>query len=183
MDNYIAVVFNTDRAASDGLHALWKLDHEGMITVHGAAVIHRDPAGHVEVATKHTDPGLRTALGVGIGAVLGALAGPIGAVSGGAVGGLIGLTVDTQKSGEREEAANEASSVMQPGQAAVVAEVSEDETTTVDAAMTRLGGSIFRRDKTAVHDMSLYGNAGEDWMGDLLPYDYDPRFTDSPPLR
>jgi uncharacterized membrane protein len=74
MDNYIAVVFETDEEAFAGLHALWNLDEGGDVTVHGAAVIHRDTDGHVDVATKRTDPGLRTVLGVGMGALLGDLA-------------------------------------------------------------------------------------------------------------
>lgn len=66
MDNYIAVVFDTDAKAAAGLHSLWDLDTRGDITVHGAAVIHRDQYGYVQVATKNTDPGVRTALGASI---------------------------------------------------------------------------------------------------------------------
>src|SRR5208283_4631706 len=82
MDDYIAVVFDSEHEAAEGLHALWNLDVVGNITVHGAAVLHRDELGHVQVDTQHTDAGLRTAAGVGIGALLGALAGPVGAAAG-----------------------------------------------------------------------------------------------------
>jgi uncharacterized membrane protein len=50
-DNYVAIVFDTDEKAYEGLHALWNLDSEGDITCHGAAVIHRDKYGYVDVAT------------------------------------------------------------------------------------------------------------------------------------
>src|SRR5450631_2809747 len=53
-DNYIAVVFDDDKEASDALHELWRLDGTGDITVHGAAVLHRDKFGYVQVATKQT---------------------------------------------------------------------------------------------------------------------------------
>ena len=84
MRNYIAVVFNDTGKAYEGLHALWQLDGEMEVTVHGAAVVHRDNLGQFQVDTKETHPGLATAVGVGIGALLGALAGPAGAAVGAA---------------------------------------------------------------------------------------------------
>jgi uncharacterized membrane protein len=186
MDNYIAVVFNSDQEAFSGLHALWNLGSRGDVTVHGAAVIHRDDLGYIQVATKHTDPGLRTAVGVGIGALLGALAGPIGAAAGASIaagtaagigaaaGGFAGLTADAIKSGEHEQAAYESGFVLNPGQSAVVAEVSEDWTTPIDTEMTRLGGIVFRRPKGTV----LNDSFNDDYYANYLyPYDYDPRFA------
>jgi uncharacterized membrane protein len=186
MNNYIAVVFNSDTAASDGLHALWNLDSNGDITVHGAAVLHRDKFGYIDVATKQTSPGLRTAIGVGVGALLGALAGPIGAAAGAtiaagtaagigaAAGGVAGLTADAVKSGEHEEAAFESAFAIANGQSAVVAEVSEDWTEPIDNAMKGLGGQIYRRAKSSVLDNSF----GPDYYSNYLyPYDYDPVFV------
>ena len=186
MDNYIAVVFDTDEKAFEGLHALWRLDDQGDITVHGAAVIHRDIYGHIDVATKSDDPGVRTAVGIGLGALLGALAGPIGAAAGttiatgtaaaygAAAGGLAGVTADAVKSSEHEEAADETSFVMRPGQSAVIAEVSEDWTTPVDTAMTQLGGKVYRRTKDVVRDNALWG---DDYDYYMYPYDYKPTFA------
>ncbi|HEX3469461.1 MAG TPA: hypothetical protein VHT05_15370 [Candidatus Elarobacter sp.] len=183
MDHYVAVVFNTDRHAFDALHALWDLDDRGDVTVHGAAVIHRDAHGAVDVATKKTDRGLRTAAGIAIGALLGALAGPIGAVAGttiavgtaagigAATGGAVGLTADVVTSQERGQAAVETGFVLLAGQSALIADASEDGTTALDSAMSALGGTVYRRAKTDV-------------LGDLMwaeyplyPYDYAPAFT------
>ena len=186
MDNYIAVVFPTDEDAFAGLHALWNLDSTSDITVHGAAVLHRDKFGYVNVATKQTDPGVRTAIGVGVGALLGALAGPIGAAAGASVaagtavgvgaaaGGVIGVTADAVKSGEHDQAAYEAGFALKPGQSAVVAEVSEDWTTPIDTEMKRLGGTIYRRAKGAVRS-----DAFDDlyYPDSLVPYDYQPQFV------
>jgi len=190
MDKYIAVVFDNDAKATAGLHALWDLDSRGDITVHGAAVIHRDQSGYIQVATKNTDPGLRTALGVGIGALLGALAGPVGAAAGvagasaiavgtaagvgAATGGAVGLTADAMKSGEHEEAAYETAFVLNRGQSAVVAEIAEEWTAPVDTAEKQLGGTIYRRPKSDVRDDSLFGTAYDDY---LYPYDYEPAFA------
>ena len=189
MDNYVAIVFDSDEKAFQGLHALWGLDDANDITVHGAAVIHRDEFGHVDVATKDTDPGVRTIIGVALGALLGALAGPIGtaagiagaagiatgtaAGAGAAAGGLVGLTADAVKSGEHDEAAYEANFVIKSGQAAVIAEVSEDWTTPIDTTMKQLGGTVYRRSKTAVRDNSIFN----DYTNYMYPYDYEPRFV------
>lgn len=188
-DNYVSVVFDDEKEASDGLHELWRLDSAGDITVHGAAVLRRDKFGYVQVATKQTDPGLRTAIGVGLGALLGALAGPIGAAAGASIaagtaagigaaaGGAVGLTADAVKSGEHEEAAYESGFVLRDGQSAVVAEITEDWTTPVDTAMTRLGGIVFRRPKDSVRSDSVAGGPDyPDYPYYLYPYDYDPYF-------
>lgn len=150
MDNYVAIVFDSDAKAYDGLHALWKLDADGDVTVHGAAVIHRDASGVIDVATKETEPGVRTAVGIGIGVLLGALAGPIGAAGGGAAG----LTLPRGKS-------------------AVIAEVSEDWTTPIDTMAQRLGGTVYRRGKGDIR------NDAWDWdySDSLYPYDYQPTFA------
>jgi uncharacterized membrane protein len=186
LDNYLAIVFNSNEKAYEGLHKLWNLDDSGDITVHGASVIRRDESGHVDVATKDTDPGARTALGIGIGALLGALAGPIGAAAGASIamgtaagigaaaGGAVGLTADAVKSGEHEEAAYETGFVLAAGQSAVIAEVSEDWTTPVDTAMKGLGGIVYRRAKGDVRDDSFFGG---DYVPYMYPYDYNPSFA------
>ncbi len=81
-DKYIAVVFPDGERATSGLHALWKLDDGGDITVHGAVVVTRDALGEIVVVQKDTSPPWRTAARVGLGALLGALAGPAGAAIG-----------------------------------------------------------------------------------------------------
>jgi uncharacterized membrane protein len=185
VDNYIAVIFDSDNDAVAGFHELWNLDNHEEITVHGAAVIRRDEDGHVDVATKRTDPGVRTVVGIGLGALMGALAAPVVAAGGAAVaaattaavgatfGGVAGLTADGLKSDEHERAVFESGFVMKPGQSAVVAEVTEDSPTPVDTAMKRLGGTVFRRDKSTVRDDSLWGGNSADY---LYPYEYDPYF-------
>jgi len=186
VDDYIAVVFETDGSAAEGLHALWHLDDLGKITVHGAAVVRRNALGHIDVATKQTDPGVRTAFGVAIGALLGALAGPVGAAAGASVaagtaagigaaaGGVAGMTADIVKSGEHEQAAYDTGFVLKSGQSAVVAEVSEEWATPVDFEMARLGGVVYRRPQDVVRDESLDQNYHPYY---LYPYDYEPSFA------
>jgi uncharacterized membrane protein len=185
MENYIAIVFDNDSKAYVGLHELWKLDDDGDITVHGAAVIHRDQYGSVDVATKNTDAGLRTALGIGIGVLLGALAGPIGAAAGkvvamgtatgigAAAGGIAGATGDAMKEAENEQAEYESGFVLPRGKSAVIAEVSEDWTTPVDTMAQRAGGTVHRRSK----DQMRKDTWDWDYSDYLYPYDYQPAFN------
>ena len=181
MDNYVAITFDSETQASDALHALWALDVQGEITVHGAAVIRRNELGYVQVATKQTHPGVRTAVGIGVGALLGALAGPAGAVAGAkigaaagigaATGGAIGLTADAVKAGEHEEAAYESGFMLAPGQSAVLAEISESWATAVDTLARRFGGKVYRRPKDDVNSDSFFGPSYGYYF---YPYDYAP---------
>lgn len=189
MKNYIAVVFSSDHKAHNGLRALWNLDDAGDLTVHGAAVIRRDDAGHIHVADRDSDLGMRTAIGVGIGAFLGLIAGPIGVAAGvaGAVtlatgtamgigalaGGAVGIVADAVKEDQRENAADEAFFTLKHGEYAVVAEVSEDFLSFLDDAMTPLGGMIYRRENTAATNAAFGAHAGN---GYLYPYYYEPMF-------
>ena len=187
MDNYVAIVFDDDTKAYDGLHALWKLDADGDVTVHGAAVIHRDSYGYVDVATKDTDIGLRTALGIGIGVLLGALAGPVGAAAGKTIatgtaigygagaGALAGLTGDAVKADEQSQAEYEVGFVLPRGKSAVIAEVSEDSTTPIDTMAQRMGGIVYRRSKDQMHKDTW----DWDYTGYLYPYDYQPAFSNA----
>ena len=189
MKNYIAVVFSTDDKAHKGLRALWDLDNEGDLTVHGAAVIRRDTMGHIHVADRTTDLGMRTAIGVGVGALLGLIAGPIGvavgiagaatlatgaAVGVGALaGGAVGVTADAVKEDRRENAADESFFTLKHGQSAVVAEVTEDWSSILDNAMTPLGGTIYRRENNAQTNAAFGNRYYNDY---LYPYYYEPMY-------
>ncbi len=180
MRNYIAVVFNDARKAYEGLHALWQLDVEDEVTVHGTAVVHRDRFGEIQVDTKETNPALGTAAGVGIGALLGLLAGPAGAAIGAAggaalgatTGGVIGAAADLDRADTRTQALDETRLVLGKGQSAIIADVSEDWTAPVDKRMRDLGGVVYRRARDAVADDSWYDGFVPDRY--LYPYEYIP---------
>jgi uncharacterized membrane protein len=186
MDNYVAIVLDNDQKSYEALHALWNLDSNGDVTVHGAAVVHRDKFGYVNVATKDTDPGLRTAIGVGIGALLGALAGPIGAAAGASIaagtaagigaaaGGVAGLTADAAKSDQHNQAAFETDFVLPNGKSAVIAEVSEQWTTPIDTMASRFGGKVYRRSKSDIQNDAWFSPEYPEY---LYPYDYEPQYA------
>lgn len=186
MENYVAVIFTADANAFEGLHALWRLDRTGEITVHGAAVMRRGDSGQLEVAEKQTHPGRLTAVGVGIGALLGAIAGPIGSAAGAtiaagtvagigaATGGLVGSLADLTKADEHEQAVYESQFAIGEHDAAVIAEVSESSTNAIDASMQRLGGRVSRRSRDTVRENVWDGPQFDRY---LYPYDYDPIYA------
>ena len=192
MNNYIAIVFSSEHKAQEGLHALWHLDDEAKITVHGAAIVKRDDAGRINVAHKYTDFGKDTAIGIGVGALLGLLAGPVGvaigiagaaALTAGAIGtatGLgalagaaVGVTADAVNEDEREYAAYDALFSLKNGEFAVLAEVSEDWSEYIDDEMDVRGGQVYRVNKSAMTDSAF----GPDYYGyHLYPYYYEPPY-------
>jgi uncharacterized membrane protein len=189
MNTYIAVVFSSDDTAHRALRKLWDMDDEGLLTVHGAAVLRRDDMGHVRVADRNSDLGLRTAAGVGVGALLGLLAGPVGVAAGVAgaaalsvgaatgvgalAGAAVGATADAVTETRRENAAQESFFTLKHGQSAVVAEISESWTQVLDDAMTPLGGTIYRRMNTAATNAAFGANY---YSGYLYPYYYEPMY-------
>lgn len=189
MNTYIAVVFSSDEKAHIALRKLWHLDEEGELTVHGAAVVRRDDTGHIRVADRSSDLGMRTAIGVGVGALLGLMAGPIGVAAGVAgaaamsvgaatgvgalAGGALGATADAVKETRRENAATESFFTLKHGQSAMVAEISEDWTSVLDDAMRLLGGTVYRRMNNAATNAAF----GQNYYGDYLyPYYYEPMY-------
>ncbi|MGY2896517.1 DUF1269 domain-containing protein [Deinococcus sp. UYEF24] len=188
MSNYVALVFKTDSKAHDALRMIWDMDKSGDLTVHGAAVVRRDNDGYVEVASKHTDAGMRTAVGIGVGVLLGALAGPIGIAAGvagaaalsagtamgvGAVaGGAIGFMEDGVRTADRGDAVNASIYSLDYGESAVVADISEDWPARLDHAIKAMGGVVHRRFDA---NNSVGGYPGPDYSNYLYPYYYDVR--------
>jgi uncharacterized membrane protein len=179
--NYVAVIFDGTTRAYQGLHALWQMDAAGAITVHGTAVVHRNAAGQFQIDSKQTHPAFATAVGVGVGALLGALAGPAGAaagaaegaVMGAAVGGAIGLGGDMIRADSREEAFDATALVLNSGQSAVIADLSEDSTYPVNNRMRDLAGQVRRRAASTLREDAEFGAYLPSRY--LYPYEYLPR--------
>jgi uncharacterized membrane protein len=177
MRNYVATVFSDTTRAYQGLHSLWLLDDTGEITVHGTTVVHRDALGQIRIDTKETHPALATAVGVGVGALLGLFAGPAGvaigvaagAGLGAAAGGVVGAMADLGRADTRSRALGDAAFVLDIGQSAVIADVTEDSVAPIDTRMRVLGGSVYRRAKSDVRN-------DNPWFYDsyFYPYEYVP---------
>jgi uncharacterized membrane protein len=185
MRNFVTILFDSAPRAFDGQHALWELDSDGSVTVHGSAVCHRDKFGQFIVDTDDSvPPGVATALGAGLGALLGALAGPAGlagaaavsagtgAAIGAGIGGTGGFIGDVAHADVNEQAGYETGFVLGRGQYAVIADVTENWTTPIDTRMKRLGGSVFRRARSTIRDDAM--EYPYSWDSYLYPYEYRP---------
>jgi uncharacterized membrane protein len=81
MDKVIAVVFNNETRAYEGLRALRELHHDGHITLYDDAVVVKDASG--KVATREVrDGSVGTVVGLPTGSLVGVLGGPSALQSG-----------------------------------------------------------------------------------------------------
>lgn len=152
VNGYVAIVFATYAQALYALEKLWDMNRRGVVTLHAAAIVHRDAAGNYEVVKKFAFPGLRTLVGASVGALIGLLAGPAGMGPGAYAGAVVGGGADILKSGEQREAADEVEPGLQPNEAAIVAEISEKNGSQLEATMRDLHGRVFRRSKSDLQE-------------------------------
>jgi uncharacterized membrane protein len=152
MDKMLVVVFDSEIKAYEGSRALQELQNEGNLNLYSRAVIARDASGKVAVKQMEDSGPLGTAVGLLIGSLVGMIGGPVGMAIGAGIGATGGLMYDTAHLGIGEDFLTEVERSLQPGKAAVVAEVWEEWTLPVDTRMESLGGVVFRRSRQEVED-------------------------------
>jgi uncharacterized membrane protein len=104
------------------------------------------------VRQENTSGPLGTLVGTSLGSFIGLLGGPTGLAIGAATGMAAGLAADIDNSRIGEDFIDDVRTALTPGKVAVVAEVEEDWTTPLDSRMEKLGGVVYRRAMSAVHD-------------------------------
>jgi uncharacterized membrane protein len=144
MERMLVVVFENETKAYEGSRALDELDHEGCISIHAESVIQKNADGTVSVKQTEGDFPIRAIAGTAIGSLVGLLGGPIGLAVGATVGTSAGMLRDVYLAGVNADFLEDASAALTPGKFAVLADVSEEWITPVDARMEVLGGSVFR---------------------------------------
>jgi uncharacterized membrane protein len=137
-------VFDSERAAFEGLTALKDLHQEGDITLYASTVIAKDPSGTVAVRQAADRGPIGTLVGIVTGGLVGLLGGPAGVAMGAYVGGFGGLMYDLFQSGISMDFVDEVSASLIPGTAAVVADIDESWVTPIDTRLGALGGTTFR---------------------------------------
>ncbi len=147
MEKMLLVIFNNGTKAYEGSHALLKLDQEGSIAVYAEAVIQKNNDGTVSIKKAEDGFPLGTFGGTAIGSLIGLLGGPVGAVAGAAIGATAGLFSDLYVADVDADFLSEVAASLTPGKFAVVADVSEEWITPVDATMEALGGVVLRTPK------------------------------------
>ncbi|MEO8525978.1 MAG: DUF1269 domain-containing protein [Caldimonas sp.] len=152
MNKMLVVLFDNEKAADTGVHALRKLHSEGDITLYATAVIARDAKGHVSLKEAMDRGSVGAGVGLAVGALVGIMAGPIGLAVGAVTGTLAGAIRDFWVAGVDLDFVEEAEKMLLPGKVALVAEVDEEWVVPVDSALEASGGTVFRRARSEVVD-------------------------------
>jgi len=155
MDTMLVVVLDNEEKAYEATTALQELQNEGSIDVFRKAVVVRDADGKVQVKQQEDMGPVGSGLGLLTGTLIGLLGGPVGVVIGAGLGTYGGLVYDLLRLGSNEEFVSDVEETLQPGKAAVVAEVWEEWTTPVDSRMKPLGGTVIRRSSKEVWDAQI----------------------------
>jgi uncharacterized membrane protein len=154
----IVAVFATQNQAYDAAGQIQNLDKEGIIRLKRGAIATKDAKGNLTIPDTK---GVGTAwglLGGGlIGGLLGAMLGPVGVAAGAAAsaaaagavlgatsGGILGATVDLGKFGVSEDFIDDVSTQLNPGETALIAEVDEGPTQSIDRIVSLHGGRVYR---------------------------------------
>jgi uncharacterized membrane protein len=154
----IVAVFASENHAYDAARQIQDLDKDGIIRLKRGAIATKDAKGNL---TLPDTKGVGTAwglLGGGlIGALLGAMLGPVGVAAGAAAsaaatgaalgaasGGIVGGSVDLAEFGLSEDFIDDVSTQLNPGETALIAEVEEGSTESIDRIVALHGGRVYR---------------------------------------
>jgi len=138
----IVVVFDDEPKARDAFRALSQLDAAGDISVYAEAVIRKNQNGSVTIEQSSNVFPMGTVEGTAIGALVGLLGDM--PVTGAAGGAMVGSLADLDRAGVNMEFLEEVSSKLKPGKWAVVSDISEEVSTSMDQQMKAFGGHVFR---------------------------------------
>lgn len=155
MDKMIVVVFDSEVKAYEGSRVLQELQNEGSINLYAKAVIARDASGKVSVKQQGDAGPVGAAVGLLTGSLIGLIGGPIGVAIGAGAGTYGGLLYDLVQLGVSQDYFYEVEQSLQPGKAAVVAEVWEEWSLPVDSRMEALGGVVIRRTRSEIIDAQM----------------------------
>ena len=155
MDKIVVVVFDSEAKAYEGSLALQELQNEGSINLYAKAVIAKDGNGKVTVKQSADMGPVGTAVGLLTGSLIGLFGGPIGVALGMSIGTSGGMLYDLAQLGVSEDYLSDVGKSLQPGKAAVVAEVWEEWMLPVDTKMEALRGVVFRTTRMDVADEQI----------------------------
>jgi uncharacterized membrane protein len=155
MNKVIFVGFDTEQKAYEGNRALHDMHQEGALTLYNDAVVVKDADGKVAVRRAPDAGPVGTLGGMLTGGLIGVLGGPVGAAVGFGAGTLIGAAFDLTREGVDQGFVEEVGARLEPGKAAVIAEIDEQWQAPLDTRMEALGGTLVRRTPTQLEDAYL----------------------------
>ena len=145
MERVLVVVFDSEDKAREASRILHALEDEGVIRVYADAIVTRDSRDAI-TAISANGPMPEGAMGAtAVGSMIGMLAGPAGLAAGAIAGFVLGATTDFAHAREDDDFVHDVANSLEPGKAAMVAEIDEDFSEPVDARLKPLGGFAFRR--------------------------------------
>lgn len=155
MSTFTVMVFEDEKKAYQGLHALQELQAEGGLTVWGTDVVQRAADGRLSIVKSDDAGPLGTGLGALTGGLVGLFGGPIGAAVGAAVGAVAGSVGDLVNLGVSEEFLTTVERELAPGKFALIAEVSEEWIVPLDTRMEEHGAKVVREDRLTFAEDAL----------------------------
>jgi uncharacterized membrane protein len=159
-DNVIAVSFPVEANAYEALARLKELDSKDDVSVRGAAVVAREQDGRITIKDHFGQESFEDMAGGGLlGLLVGVIGGPLGVLVGGATGLLVGSLFDEDDDDNTRSVLTDISSSIRVGPPGLLAEVSEQDPTAIDAVMAHLDGTVVRR---SVSDVELEIAAAQD---------------------
>lgn len=142
------VIFDKAPEALKGVLSLKNLDRAGDIRLYATAVITKDSTGTVSIKQASEREANGVLLGLLAGILMGAFGGPVGLAIGASIGSLSGLIFDLAKVGISAGFLEEAAHALARGQVALLAEIDETTTTPVNRTLVKLGGHVYRRQRS-----------------------------------
>jgi uncharacterized membrane protein len=155
MNKVIFVGFDTEQKAYEGDRVLHAMHREGTLTLYNDAVVVKEPGGNVAVRRAPDAEPVGAFGGMLTGGLIGLLGGPVGAAVGLGAGTLLGAAFDLTKEGVDRDFVEDAGVRLEPGKAAVIAEIDEQWQVPLDTRMEGLGGKLVRRTQTQIEDAYL----------------------------
>jgi uncharacterized membrane protein len=151
-DSVVVVQFEEPSKAYEAMSELRRLSGAGEFEVRSAALVERTREGDIQMPESADDEaGTFVLSGTLIGLLAGALAGPLGMAIGGSVGAIGGAAGEGVHSGYQEVALETIAQRLQPGNPALVADITEVSHDVLDGAMGALGGTVVRRPSSDVY--------------------------------
>lgn len=152
MNKVIFVGFDSEQKAYEGDRALRDMHSDGTLTLYNDAVVVKERGGKVVVRRAPDAEPVGTFGGMITGGLVGLLGGPVGAAVSLGAGTLIGAAFDLTQEGIDRDFVEDAGARLEPGNAALLAEIDEQWQVPLDTRMEALGGKLLRQTRTQIED-------------------------------
>lgn len=145
MNKVLIAVFDSEYKARTALAALEALADADTIRLNASAVVSKSAGGAITVS-RTDEPMPEGALGAtAVGMLIGMLAGGVGLAVGATTGLIVGSLADSFYLHVGRGFLADVERTLEPGKAALVAQVWEEDTAAVDRKMAEIGGVVFRQ--------------------------------------